>query len=97
MNNHEEISKRVNIINDTILKYQDDARKINAREALFEKDQSDYNKLNQITKEFLPYSNLWLTANKWLKNKNIWLECKWQELDAVSCEKFIDEGFRTLN
>ena len=42
-----------------------------------------------MVKQFTPYSNLWVTANKWFKNIDEWMNGDWETLDAVSAEKFI--------
>lgn len=49
-----------------------------------------------MIKEFSPYGNLWTTSTQWFSNIDIWLNSKWETLDAVACEKFVDEGLRTL-
>jgi hypothetical protein len=53
-------------VNEQLKRYQDDARKFNMQEALFEMpSQTDYAKLNTMIKDFTPYSNLWLASNRW--------------------------------
>ena len=49
-----------------------------------------------MNKEFIPYSNLWLTTTNWFVNYEKWNTIKWDELDAPSAEKFVEEGLRTL-
>jgi hypothetical protein len=49
-----------------------------------------------MIKEFSPFSNLWLTSTQWFSNIDIWMNCKWKDLDAIGCEKFVDEGLKTL-
>jgi len=50
-----------------------------------------------MQKDFIPYSNLWLTADKWFKHHKSWLNDEWATLDAVEAEKFVDEATRTLS
>lgn len=76
--------------------YIQDARRFNSRENLFEVAQTDYSKLQNMNKEFIPYSNLWLTTTNWFSNYENWNNCKWEELDAPAAEKFVEEGLRTL-
>jgi dynein heavy chain len=47
-------------------------------------------------KDFTPYSNLWLTADKWFKHHQSWLNDEWESLDAVEAEKFVEEAVKTL-
>ena len=57
---------------------------------------TDYGKLQNMSKEFAPYSNLWLTSTQWFHNIDEWMNSDWWGLDAVFAEKFVDEGLRTL-
>jgi len=59
-------------------------------------DTTDYSKLNQMSRDFQPYSNLWLTANKWFTDQVGWLNGEWETVDAVSAEKFVEESVKTL-
>ncbi len=49
-----------------------------------------------MIREFTPYSNLWITADAWIKNNASWLNDPWDTLDAVAAEKFVEDGSRTL-
>lgn len=49
-----------------------------------------------MAREFQPYSNLWTITHRWKTDIVKWLEGNWEELDAESAEKFIDESSRTL-
>jgi len=57
---------------------------------------TDYSKLQQMQKDFLPYSNLWLTTNRWFTDSVKWLQGEWQQVNALEAEKFVEEGTRTL-
>ena len=38
------------------------------------------------------------TTNKqWFKNIEIWRNGPWEELNAIECEKFVDDAFKTYN
>jgi len=66
LENHNDIAQDVASVNEQLARYQDDARKFNMQESLFEMTtQTDYNKLNTMVKDFQPYSNMWLAANRW--------------------------------
>ena len=96
INQHEEIAQIVTKVNKSIEEYQRQSKQFNSREGLFGMDISDYGKINQIAKEFAPYSNLWLTTSNWFKNYETWMNGKWDSLDAISAEKFVEESLRTL-
>jgi len=49
-----------------------------------------------MVKEFKPYSDLWITSNKWFKNIEVWMNGKFEELDAPGCEKFVEEATKTF-
>jgi len=87
----------VKSVNEQLLRYQDDARKFNMQESLFDmQNTSDYTKLNQMVKDFQPYSNLWLAANKWFTECPKWLNGSFNELDAAGAEKFVEDSIKTL-
>ena len=48
-----------------------------------------------MNKEFKPYSDLWLTTNKWFENIKHWQTDEWDKLDADYCEKFMEEAYKT--
>jgi dynein heavy chain len=64
---------------------------------LFDREQTDYAKINAIIKEFTPYSNLWITSTKWFKNIEVWKYGSWETLDAEGCEKFMEDAVRMFN
>ncbi len=77
------------MINEALATSLSEARKFNSRQHLFERDITDYSKVNELSKEFLPYSNLWLTTTHWIKNIELWMYGVWAEIDADKCEKFV--------
>ena len=74
----------------------EDAKKFNTRETLFEKETTDYSKLNNLIKDFQPYVNLWVNANKWFVGVKSWVNDPWDTVDAEAAEKILDEGLRSL-
>lgn len=64
---HTEVAATATNVNKCLANFQEDARKFNSREALFGKDSTNYDKINMMMKEFTPYSNLWLNADKWVE------------------------------
>ena len=96
LENHEEVASIATSINESLANYQEMARTFNHHESLFQTAITDYSKLTQMSKDFLPYSNLWITANKWFKYIQEWLNCEWEQLNAPEAEKFVEEAVRNL-
>lgn len=97
INQHEEVAQTaLNIIKQT-KEFFDEARKFNSREGLFEMETTNYDQLANMEKEFLPYSNLWVTSDQWFKNRERWLSGDWESLDAVAAEKFVEDSIQLLN
>lgn len=59
-------------------------------------DNTDYGKIQQMVKEFTPYSNLWITAHQWFENTENWHNGDWDSLDAPAAERFMEESVRVL-
>ena len=64
---------------------------------LFGQEQTNYDKISAMVKEFTPYSNLWTTAEKWNKSYQIWLKDPFNTVDAVAAERFVEESSKLLN
>ena len=50
-----------------------------------------------MIKDFTPFYNFWTTATKWFKNKDVWNNGAWEELDAPACEKFVESAFKIFD
>jgi len=96
MQDHDQIAKLAAEVNENLRKSQEQAKTFNHHESLFGVDITDYSKINQLVKEFQPYSNLWITANEWFHNIDKWMHCQWESLNAEEAEKFVEEAVRTL-
>ena len=60
------------------------------------KDQKDYSRLQQINREFQPYSNLWLTTRTWFQSYKSWMEDPWEKLNAPALENTFDNSNKTI-
>ena len=76
----------------------------NQREFLVGKDQRDYSKVSQMTKEFQPFANLWKTIRTWTEKSESWLNGAWEKLEPddvdntfETCNKTISQVFRFFN
>ena len=47
-------------------------------------------------KDFLPYSNLWMTTTQWIKNIDSWMYGEWFNIDADQAEKFVEDALKNL-
>lgn len=72
------------------------SRKFNSRELLFSRDQTDYQRLAIITKEFTPYNTLWTIVHRWYTDIDIWNDNQFLTIDANAAEKFVEESFRSI-
>ncbi|KAL4429885.1 hypothetical protein ABPG74_022908 [Tetrahymena malaccensis] len=96
INQHEEVAQKATELFNELAKMIEQSRKFNTREQLFGQQMTDYSKIVQMQKDFTPYYNLWTISSKWFENIQIWLYSSWDKLDAPYCEKFVEDGFRTL-
>jgi len=93
---HEEVAKMAASINESLNQFAAEAKTFNHHETLFGVEVTDYSKIQQLQKEFAPYSNLWITSNQWFHNIQHWLHCDWENLDAEEGERFVEEAVRTM-
>ena len=89
---HKIIAQEVKFVNESLLKQMDDSRKYNNQETLFGLESSNFDQIGKMQREFINYSNLWLTTDTWLSNKDFWMECPWEQLNAEEVNKFVEEG-----
>jgi dynein heavy chain len=72
------------------------SRQFVSRSLLFDKEPEDYEELADTAKQFLPYVELWVTADEWLKNEEKWLKGPFADIDADVCEEFTQTSFKTM-
>lgn len=101
LNRFEEIAVDVESVNQRIQDCIEQSRLYNQREFLVGKEQKDYSRLQQMSKDFQPYSNLWLTTRTWHKSHNGWLNDSWEKLNAndldtvfENCNKIMSQVLR---
>ena len=84
-------------MNKQLKDYNEAAKQYNSREALFGVEEiTDYSNIQAMSKEFTPFSNLWTTAAQWFKLQENTLTGDFDKVDAPACEKFVEDGMRTL-
>lgn len=74
----------------------DNASTFNEHERLFNKPETDYKALKDCQKTFKPQFDLWDTADKWMTHKVNWLNCKWEDLNAIGMEKDVEVWCRSM-
>ncbi|CAJ1398655.1 unnamed protein product [Effrenium voratum] len=94
--NIKEIYDNVESVNERLKLASTQAKLFNSREALFGQESSDYSHLQQLQKEWEPFSNLWVTAYHWLEDSEKWMNGPFQEMDAKYCEQSVTTGAKTL-
>lgn len=72
------------------------SRKFNSREILFGRQQTDYQRLQTVTKEFTPYNTLWSIVNRWYTDIDVWMDNQFNQIDANAAQKFVEESFRSI-
>ena len=91
-----EIAENVVSMNERLQECLDKSRKFNSREFLVGKDQRDYGRLGVMTKEFKPYSDLWLTTRTWYQRHEAWTAGEWDALDPEELEETFETCFKTI-
>jgi len=80
--NHETIMRMCSEVTGKLQNLNEQSRKFNSREILFNLDQTDYARLQQVTKEFTPYNTLWSIVHRWYTDIDIWMDNPFNDIDA---------------
>lgn len=65
INNLEHIAAQAREVSAKLADYSAKAKLFNAREILYGEEQTDYDELSRITKQFEPYAQLWIGIDDW--------------------------------
>ena len=71
--------------------------KFMSRQSIFGEDVAEYPLLQELTKAYQPYADLWRSVEKWTVNRDTWLKSPLSELDAEAIEKEANNLFKTLS
>jgi len=93
----EEVAEIVDNLDTKIQQYIEDSRTYNQREFLVGKEQKDYSRLQQMAREFQPYSNLWRTTRTWHNNHKSWMCDPFEELDAPALDACFENSQKIMN
>ena len=92
----ESVSAEARKIQATLDDLGEKSRQFVSRSLLFDLEPEDYEELADTTKQFLPYVELWVTADEWLKNEEKWLNGAFGDIDADDCEETTQTSFKTM-
>ena len=81
----------------TIQQSEEKSRIFNSREGLFNIQMTEYNEINDVSKIFEPFYDLWDSCEKWLTNKENWTNGSFLELDSDIVENNVNTLLRNLN
>jgi len=92
----DEIYENVDSVNERLKEAAAKSKMFNSRELLFGREQTDYSQVQALTKEWEPFSQLWVTAYQWTKDSKKWLQGAFEKIDAKHCENWVMASTKTL-
>ena len=72
------------------------AKKFQSREVLFGLEQTDYDRVARLAKEFERYEQLWMSADDWYKWNKSWMEDPFETLVPEQMEQDLSEAIRNV-
>ena len=94
---YKETAEMVERVNKRLEECINSAKIFNNREYLFGVEQTDYSQVQQCAKEFKPFSDLWLTTNKWHDRYAHWMYDEWETIDGAEIEETVETSSKTIN
>lgn len=73
------------------------AKMYNNREALTGGDETNYDNIQIMVKEFEPLYNLWTTTDVWRKSHKSWLSDPFDQCDSAFMEECVENSEKTMN
>lgn len=92
-----EIAENVESVNERLQVCLEQSRLFGQREYLVGKEQKDYSRLQAMTKDFQPYSSLWLTTRTWFTRHEAWTTGAWEELDPEELDTTFEQCLKAIN
>jgi len=96
----EEVSKiaeAAKSLGDRIRDAQAEAELFNSRETLFELEITDYESVQEISRDFQPYESMWEAAKEWLENEELWMNGPFNVLEPDIVDKNVAECLKQMN
>lgn len=75
----------------------ENAKMYNNREALTGGDETNYDNIQIMVKEFEPLYSLWTTTDVWRKSHKSWLADPFDQLDSAFMEECVENSEKTMN
>jgi dynein heavy chain len=96
VNNLEAIAAQAREVSAKLADYSAKAKLFNAREILYGEEQTDYDKLSRITKQFEPYAQLWIGVDDWRRWHVEWTKGDFFKLEPEQMENDLQNTWRNL-
>ena len=90
------VYERVCSLEERLESANEQARKFNSRETLFDTEITDYEDLSRIGKMFEPYAFLWKTTKDWTDSYKNWTEGKFVDLESEFIENEVERQFLAI-
>jgi len=92
----ESIGKEVRARSKALKEHAALAKKFQSREILFGLEQTDYDRVQRLAKEFERYEQLWMSADDWYKWNKSWMEDPFETLQPAQMETDLSEAIRNV-
>ncbi|KAG5489239.1 hypothetical protein GH5_00103 [Leishmania sp. Ghana 2012 LV757] len=92
-----EIAEDVRRMQEKIRQLRSQASTFNTHESLFNMEKSDYSAVHQLSSDFEPYEDLWLTSANWFASLKKWHEMAFMSISAEEVEKTVADTLRIMN
>uniref|UniRef100_A0A8C9ZPR8 Dynein axonemal heavy chain 1 n=1 Tax=Sander lucioperca TaxID=283035 RepID=A0A8C9ZPR8_SANLU len=92
-----EVVNEVRRISKQLKECQTMAQTYNTRERLFGVPVTNYDHLQKLVKDFLPFKDLWTTTSDWLRWHESWLNDPLSSIDPEQLERNVTDAHKTMH
>ncbi|XP_028430624.1 dynein heavy chain 1, axonemal isoform X1 [Perca flavescens] len=92
-----EVVNEVRRISKQLKDCQTMAQTYNTRERLFGVPVTNYDRLQKLVKDFLPFKDLWTTTSDWLRWHESWLNDPLSSIDPEQLERNVTDAHKTMH
>ena len=97
MNSFEEVAAQARIVQTEISKAVEDSKIFNNRETLTGNDETNYDNISQMFKDFEPFFLLWTNTELWKKSHKSWLYDEFDKIDPAFLEETVENCDKIMN
>lgn len=90
------VHNKIKDLRERIDRAENDARRFNSRESLFNHELTDYDCISVMNKDFEPFETLWSTTASWLVCIEEWKGMRFTDLDAETIDKTVGSYHKNL-